>query len=236
MERVKDRLANAASFHRTTGLPYCTITYAQSIDGSIAAGAGCALAISGMESLKMTHSLRANHDAILVGIETVLADDPLLTVRLVSGEHPQPVVLDTNLRFPEDARILSNPKRPWLMTGNNICQNRRANLEQSGARVYPLRKNDSGQVDLSHLLRTLGELGIRSLMIEGGARVIAGFLEHRLGNQLIVTTSPMLVGGLRPVGMKSSDSSYPLLSQTVYEQWGADMVMASDLEWASYVQ
>lgn len=232
LERVRERLANADDFQKETGFPYCTITYAQSIDGSIAAGAGFPLMISGTESMKMTHYLRANHDAILIGIETVLSDDPMLTVRLVNGEHPRPIVLDTKLRCPTYARVLANPKCPWVMTGDDVCPNRKSELEQSGARVYPIRKNDKGQVDLSQALRTLGELGIRSLMIEGGARIIAGFLERGFGNQLIVTTSPMLVGGVRPVG-SSSSGKYPSLSHVVYQQWGPDIVMAADLEWSS---
>ncbi|MFD0669869.1 RibD family protein [Cohnella sp. GCM10027633] len=233
LERVRERLANADDIQRETGFPYCTITYAQSIDGSIAAGAGLPLAISGTESMKMTHHLRANHDAILVGIETVLSDDPKLTVRLVDGEHPRPIVLDTRLRCPTFARVLENPKRPWVITGDDACPNRKSELEQSGARVYPIRKNENGHLDLSQALRTLGQLGIRSVMIEGGARIIAGFLERGLGNQLIVTTSPMLVGGVRPVGNPSSSGKYPSLSRAVYQQWGPDMVMAADLEWSS---
>ncbi len=231
LERVRDRLACAGVYRQATGLPYSTIAYAQSLDGSIAASSGSSLAISGMKSLEMTHHLRAHHDAILVGIETVRVDNPLLTVRLVSGDHPQPVVLDTELRFPPEARVVSHPKRPWLMTGDPICPDRRAALEKLGVRVFPLGKDATGKVDLRQVLRTLGELGIRSLMIEGGARVIARFLELQLANQLIVTTSPMFVGGVRPVGTRPIDGHYPSLRDPVYERWGADMVMASDLRW-----
>ncbi|MFZ5443218.1 MAG: RibD family protein [Myxococcota bacterium] len=230
LERVRDRLAFAGRYHQATGLPYSTIAYAQSLDGSIAASSGSSLAISGTQSLEMTHHLRAHHDAILVGIETVRVDNPRLTVRLVSGEHPQPVVLDTELRLSPDARIVSHPKRPWLMTGDSVCSDRRAALEKLGVRVFTLGKDATGKVDLWQVLRTLGELGIRSLMIEGGARVIDRFLELRLANQLIVTTSPMFVGGVRPVARRPLGGHYPSLRDPVYERWGADMVMASDLE------
>lgn len=231
LRRMQTRIADAAEYHQATGMPYCTITYAQSIDGSIAASAGRLLALSGPESLVMTHNLRANHDAILIGIETVFADDPMLTVRLVGGEHPQPIVLDTNLRFPITARLLSHSKKPWLVTGDAVCPNRKVLMEQTGACIMPMPRNERGQVDLRYFLRSLGERGIRSLMIEGGARVIASFLELKLGNQLIITTSPLFVGGVRPIGTKSANFSYPTLSQPVYEQWGSDMVFASDLEW-----
>lgn len=230
--RIRTRLATAADFHARTGLPYCTISYAQSIDGSIATKSGGAIAISGADALRMTHRLRASHDAILVGIDTVLADNPLLTVRLVDGEHPQPVVLDSNLRFPAHARLLDNPKRPWVVSGEEHTHDvRKAALEQKGARVLHVPRNETGHIDLPQLLRRLGTLGVRSVMIEGGARVITSFLERRLGNQLIVTISPRLVGGLHPVGVRPDSCLYPALAQTLYEQWGPDMVLAADLEW-----
>ena len=140
--RLQARLADAAKYHQATGMPYCTITYAQSIDGSIATSAGDFLALSGPESLVMTHHLRANHDAILIGIETVFADDPMLTVRFVEWEHPQPIVLDTNLRFPTTARMLSHSKKPWLATGNNICPDRKALLEHTGVCILPMERNE----------------------------------------------------------------------------------------------
>lgn len=230
--RIQTRLAAAADFHARTGRPYCTITYAQSIDGSIATKSGGALAISGADALRMTHRLRASHDAILVGIDTVLTDNPMLTVRLVEGEHPQPVVLDSNLRFPTHARMLDNPKRPWVVSGEEHMHDaRKAALEEKGVRVLHVPRNGMGHIDLPQLLRCLGALGMRSVMIEGGARVITSFLELRLGNQLIVTISPRLVGGLHPMGTRPESCLYPALSQTVYEQWGADMVLVADLEW-----
>lgn len=233
LTRVQARLSGATEFHKLTGMPFCTITYAQGLDGSIGASTGRCLAISGKESLKMTHHLRAHHDAILVGVDTVLTDDPLLTVRLVEGTHPQPIVLDTNLRFPAHARMLANPKKPWVVTGEQINAEAKAELEQKGARVLPARKNEKGQIDLPRVLRRLGEMGIRSVMVEGGARVIASFLAHRLGHQLVVTIGPRFVGGIRPVGGTTDTCIYPNLGRTIYEQWGPDMVLAADLEWKS---
>lgn len=233
LSRVQARLSGAAAFHQSTGMPFCTITYAQGLDGSIGASAGGSLSISGKESLTMTHHLRARHDAILVGVDTVLSDDPQLTVRLVEGTHPQPIVLDTNLRFPVHARMLANPKKPWVVTGDQINVEAKAALEQKGARVLHVCKNGNGQIDLPRVLRRLGEMGIRSVMVEGGARVIASFLSHRLGHQLVVTIGPRFVGGVRPVGGATETCLYPHLDRTIYEQWGPDMVLAADLEWKS---
>ncbi|MCB0123506.1 MAG: GTP cyclohydrolase II, partial [Caldilineaceae bacterium] len=97
-------------------LPFVTLSYAQSLDGSIAAADGTPLRISGERAMTLTHMLRAAHDAILVGVGTVLADDPQLTVRLVAGSDPQPILLDTHLRTPVTARCLRNPRPPWLVT------------------------------------------------------------------------------------------------------------------------
>ena len=106
-------LDGAAAHHARTGRPLVTLSYAQSLDGCIAAGPGQRLSLSGPEALMLTHELRAAHAAILVGIGTVLADDPRLTVRLVPGSHPQPVVVDSRLRIPDDCYLLRHgPRRP----------------------------------------------------------------------------------------------------------------------------
>src|SRR5690606_10285843 len=99
------------------GRPFVTLSYAQSLDGSIAIRSGEPLVLSGPESLCFTHHLRSIHDGILVGIGTVLSDDPQLTVRHCEGESPQPIVLDSQLRIPSTARLCCLPdKRCWVLT------------------------------------------------------------------------------------------------------------------------
>ena len=110
-----EQLVAGAQEHRCRlGRPLVTLSYAQSLDGCIAARAGERLALSGPESMQLTHQFRAAHNAILVGIGTVLADNPRLTVRLVQGQDPQPVVLDSHLRIPLEASLLHNSRRPWI--------------------------------------------------------------------------------------------------------------------------
>jgi GTP cyclohydrolase II len=228
MEEIEALIAKAADHRQATGRPWITLSYAQSLDGCIATRQGKPLALSGAQSLKLTHQLRAAHNAILVGIGTVLADNPQLTVRLADGQNPQPVVLDSKLRFPQDARLLrDHPVSPWIVTGQNADPVRQELLEGVGARVLRLPTTTDGQVDLVALLDELGASGINSLMIEGGAGIITSFLHQRLPDLLVLTISPMLVGGLHAVGNlgESNVTRFLRLSQVGHEQLGQDLIL-----------
>ena len=215
------------------GRPYVTLTYAQSLDGSIAARRGEQTIISGPEAGKMTHRLRAAHDAILVGIGTVIADDPQLTVRLVRGKDPQPVIVDSRLRFPPWARLLRNGRRPWIATTEAADPARQATLEAAGARVMRLPAGPDGLVDLAALLEHLHRLRIRSLMVEGGAMVISNFLAGHLADRLVLTIAPMMLGGLNAVANlgQLNGRAMPRLSRPQYQALGKDMVLFGDLIW-----
>jgi len=195
------------------GRPAVTLSYAQSLDGSITTRRGQPLAISGPQSMAFTHRLRADHDAILIGIGTLLADDPRLTVRLVDGPQPQPIIVDSRLRFPLKARLTAE-----------------------GARIFRLpvdEEGGNGRIHLPSLLATLHQLGIRSLMVEGGARIITSFLAERLVDRLIVTVAPMLVGGLNAVGNLGhlNGHGFPRL-RNPHTQWlGQDMVLSGNVIW-----
>jgi riboflavin-specific deaminase-like protein len=205
-------------------LPVVTVSWAQSASGAIATADGRPLQLSGPESMLLTHRLRAMHDAILVGIQTVLADDPLLSVRLLPEPppHPQPrpVVLDSRLRFPLSARLLSREDRkPWIFSSDepgDATADRVRALEQKGARVFRVSRGPGG-LDLYPVLHALGSEGITSLMVEGGARVLRAFIAAGFADQLVVTISPSAVKGLQGPDM-------PGLVQSVTERFGADAV------------
>lgn len=205
--------------------PFVTLTYAQSIDGSIALP-GQRVAISGPESQKMTHELRASHDAILVGVGTVLVDNPQLTVRLTAGPHPQPIVLDSHLRLPLTASLLKHPTKHLWLAATRPPVDRAIALEAAGARILRLPADQVGRVALPALLDKLGELGIQRLMVEGGASVINAFLEQRLVNKLIVTIAPKLLGGSKAVGWLSNPSS---LANASFRLLGPDVIAEGDL-------
>ncbi|MDQ7784753.1 MAG: RibD family protein [Desulfomonilaceae bacterium] len=205
-----------------------TLSYAQSLDGSISARPGESLALSGEESLKLTHRLRAEHDAILVGIGTVLSDDPRLNVRLVSGENPRPVVVDSRLRLPLGSRLMTQESmRPWIFTRQEPDVNRREALEEAGATVITVPSNARGQVNLQAMLGKLADMGISSLMVEGGSRIITNFLYERLANYIVLTVAPVFVGGLHAVSdLGQSDPTCFLRLQDPSHTWiGGDLVV-----------
>ncbi|MBI5082054.1 MAG: dihydrofolate reductase family protein [Chloroflexi bacterium] len=202
--------------------PFVTLTYAQSIDGSIAARDGAPIRLSCDESMKMTHELRASHDGILVGVNTVINDDPLLTLKQMDGVNPQPIVLDSTLRIPLTARLLKHPSHPLWVAASRPDPQRQTQLEALGARIIRADSDSRGHVNLASLLDQLGELGIKRLMIEGGATVIQSFLTQHLADKLIITISPQLLNGLKI-------DSTATLDNVQYRQLGIDLIVEADL-------
>jgi 3,4-dihydroxy 2-butanone 4-phosphate synthase/GTP cyclohydrolase II len=226
----------------TTGgaRPIVTLCYAQSLDGSITVNRGSPLAISCPESLLLVHELRAAHDAILVGIGTLLADDPRLTVRMVAGEDPQPVVLDSRLRTSPQAVVFKNShRRPWIMTSMQSDGVRQEMLQAAGARVVRFPSTERGLVDLPAMLVYLKQAGVRHLMVEGGAQVITSFLSERLVDQVVITLAPVMIGGqpavenllhyhgqLTPADKDCDNlNCFALLRDVNYKPYGQDLVV-----------
>jgi 3,4-dihydroxy 2-butanone 4-phosphate synthase/GTP cyclohydrolase II len=231
-----DRLLAGAQAHRSqTGRPLVTLSYAQSLDGCIAARAGEKLALSGPESMQLTHRLRSMHDAILVGIGTLLADNPRLTVRLVQGRDPQPVVLDSHLQIPLEASLLQNPCLPWIACLDTADPKKAELLAGMGVNILRTGADGAGHVSVPVLLERLADLGIDSIMVEGGARVISTFLRLRLVDRVVLTISPVFLGGLRAVGQdvfaaqSGSPGLYPRLEEMGVEQLGGDLIVWGNL-------
>jgi 3,4-dihydroxy 2-butanone 4-phosphate synthase/GTP cyclohydrolase II len=181
--------------------PLVTVHYAQTIDGRIASRTGDARYVSGEESLRLAHELRAAHDAVLVGIGTVLADDPKLTVRLVPGDSPVRVVVDSQLRIPLNANVLSAETRTIVVTTLAASSERAAAIRARGAEVLRVKTDPDGRVDLRDLLARLRADGIRSLLIEGGRGIITTALRERLVDRFTVAIAPKVIGeGIAAVG------------------------------------
>jgi diaminohydroxyphosphoribosylaminopyrimidine deaminase/5-amino-6-(5-phosphoribosylamino)uracil reductase len=185
-------------------LPFVTVKYAQSLDGRIATSTGDSQWISGPAALRLAHKLRAEHDAIIVGIGTVLADDPELTVRLVKGPDPLRVVVDTELRTPLEARVLAggSAASTLIATGENVDKRRLSKIQNLGAEVLRLPAASNGsRVDLRCLLAELGRRGITSVLVEGGRRIITSMLTARAVDRLVVVIAPKVIGqGTEAIG------------------------------------
>ena len=213
--------------------PFVTLSYAQSIDGSIAVHNGDSCSLSCNESMEMTHWLRTQHDALLVGVNTILVDNPQLNVRYCKGENPQPVVLDSALRIPLDARILGNTdKAPVIITTDTASIEKRQQLVEHGARVYTVLSDDSGRVKLKAALQLLKELGLITIMVEGGAAIIDEFLSAQQVNYCVITIVPQLIGGLKAVENPCRpDHKSPLsIFDCKYHPLGSDLIVLGALK------
>ncbi len=201
--------------------PFVTLSYAQSLDGSIARARGEPLSISSPESMRVTHELRAWHSAILIGRGTLEADDPRLTVRLVEGSQPQPVVLDSRLQARSAGKIFDHPKLPWFVCG--LQAENRDLAARAGALVQVALEKD-GRVSLPATLQALHQRGIESVMVEGGAEVITAFLSQGLADVLVLTIAPLLLGGLRGLEVQTTPTRPTRVVDMVWAHYGADLV------------
>jgi diaminohydroxyphosphoribosylaminopyrimidine deaminase/5-amino-6-(5-phosphoribosylamino)uracil reductase len=216
--------------HRTTGMPFVTLKWAQTLDGRIATAKGSSRWISSPESLKLAHQLRAVNDAILVGVSTVIKDNPELTTRLVKGRNPLRIILDSMLRIPLDAKVLQNQDKAKTLVAATprAAKQKLAALQKMGIEVLITPPDKEGRVDLTNLLKTLGKREITSLLVEGGGEVITSFLRLNLVDNLVAIIAPKLLGkGTDAVGdLNIADlaKAYQLNIEKVYRS-GVDIVM-----------
>lgn len=178
-----------------TGLPFVTLKLATTLDGMIATAGGDSKWISGEEERVMVHRLRAEHDAVMVGIGTVLADDPLLTARLVTPRRqPTRFVVDSNLRIDPGAHVLRPDARTVVACRRPAPEERRARLAASGVLVWELGDDGRGGVRLGELFRLMGNEEMTSLLVEGGRRLAASVVREGLADKIIFCIAPKLLG------------------------------------------
>ena len=182
--------------------PSVTVKIAQTLDGRIATRTGQSQWISGDAARAFAHELRAGHDAVLVGIGTVLHDDPRLTVRLVPGPDPLRVVADTQARIPLECNLLGQgAAQTVVFVGEMAPAERVARVRECGARVLTAQQDEQGRLDLGDLLARLAADGVRSVMVEGGSGIITSLLSGGLVDRLVVSIAPKVLGsGLDAVG------------------------------------
>jgi diaminohydroxyphosphoribosylaminopyrimidine deaminase/5-amino-6-(5-phosphoribosylamino)uracil reductase len=192
------RLNEAFATHVQTGKPLVLLKIAATLDGRIATRTGDARWVSGEQSRQFVHRLRHRVDAIMVGVGTVIADNPSLTTRIdgEAGIDPVRIVLDTHLSIPENARLLhlDSPARTLVVTGGSVDPERRRRILATGASVISTDTADRG-IHLPRLLERLGDDNITSLLIEGGSRVAASALSANIVDRLYLFLAPKFLGG-----------------------------------------
>jgi diaminohydroxyphosphoribosylaminopyrimidine deaminase/5-amino-6-(5-phosphoribosylamino)uracil reductase len=182
----------------TTGLPHVSIKLALSLDGRIATRTGASRWVTGPEARAKVQELRAQSDAIAVGIGTAIADDPRLTVRDpdFAGRHPRRVIFDSSLRLPADCRLVQTTDAApvVLITTPEASEDRAAELAALGCEIARVAATAEGRVDMESALRYLAQSGVVSLLIEGGAELAGSALASRLVHRLHAFVAPVLLG------------------------------------------
>lgn len=223
----------------TSGIPFVTAKFAMSLDGKIATKSGDARWISGELARKQVHGLRYTSDAIMVGINTVLADDPRLTSRCgVKGgtarKQPLRVIVDAKARIPLTARLFGEPGSTLVAAGRRVSSEERAAFAQVGAELFELPSAE-GLVDLKELLKALGEREITSVLVEGGGILLGSLFDSGLVDKVVVFIAPVIIGGSEAktaVGGKGVDrvADSIKLKRISVERLGDDIMVSGYVE------
>ncbi len=219
----------------TSGLPFITAKFAMSLDGKIATQSGDSQWISGDEARHYAHSLRYTNDAIMTGVNTVLADDPQLTARCCGGrggtakKQPLRVIVDGKGRTPLTARVFSEPGETLLVLGRQARPEEKAAFAQVGAELLELPSVE-GYIDLKGLLEVLGKRQITSILVEGGSILLGSLFDQRLVDKVIVFIAPIIIGGEKAKtavggkGVAKVAGSFKLV-HVIEERFGQDIMV-----------
>jgi diaminohydroxyphosphoribosylaminopyrimidine deaminase/5-amino-6-(5-phosphoribosylamino)uracil reductase len=211
LEQEARRLNEAYVKYITTGMPFVTLKIAQTLDGKIATASGESQWITGEKAREEGHRLRDANDAILVGINTVLKDDPSLTTRISNGRDAVRVILDSRLRIPLASKVLTqkSASKTIVATVAAASATKMKRLREAGADVLTV-KSSRGRVDIRDLMKKLAKQGVVSVLVEGGAEVHASAIKAGIADKTVVFIAPMLmtgtdslcaIGGLSPTSL-----------------------------------
>ncbi len=181
--------------------PFVMLKVAATLDGKIATRNGDSKWISGEASRRFVHRIRDQVDGVLVGIGTILRDDPLLTARRKQGREPYRIVLDSRLKIPEEARVFEHSASEVILATTPLAPREKIErLEERGTRVLVVDSKE-GRVDLKSCLAKLGEIGVMSLLVEGGSQVNGSFLDEGLIDNFLLFFSPKVTGDPEGLGI-----------------------------------
>ena len=196
LEAEATKLNEAFIKHVTTKTPFVTLKIAQTLDGKIATASGESKWITGEESREEGRRLRDINDAILVGINTILKDNPSLTARIPGGRDPIRVIVDSRLRIPLNAKVLiqKSQAKTMVATLSNVPESKIKKLQDIGAEVLTI-KSVLDRVDLQDLMKKLGKKDIMNVLIEGGAEVNASALKSSIVDKIVMFIAPTIMTG-----------------------------------------
>ncbi len=179
--------------------PKITLKFAQSLDGKIAAQTGDSKWLSNPKMLEFAHELRAKNDAILVGINTILKDDSLLTVRRVKGQNPIRLILDSNLKISLESQIIKTANKIktiiFISNKTKISDEKQKFLDKKNIKTVKIKNVDENLgLDLGEILEHVEKIGVKTLLVEGGSKVITNFIKNDLFDRIYIVFSPILIG------------------------------------------
>ena len=223
--------------YMTIGMPFVTLKIAQSLDGRIATTTGHSQWITSYEARVEAHRIRSENDAVVVGIGTVLADNPQLTVRHVPGKNPYRIILDSQLQIPFDGHLLTdeNVSKTIVATVSDNAE-KIARIKGMGAHVWQFEQNANGNILISQLLKKIAKTQMSAVMVEGGAKVITSFFKEKMVDHLVAAIAPKIIGAgvetIGDLGIRSVDDSIELRNMSV-EKLGPDIIIRADVVFKS---
>jgi|TARA_B100001964_G_scaffold244993_1_gene329255 diaminohydroxyphosphoribosylaminopyrimidine deaminase/5-amino-6-(5-phosphoribosylamino)uracil reductase len=214
-----------------TKRPFVILKLAMSLDGKIATSTGDSKYITSRTARTYVHQLRNDVDAIMVGINTIIRDNPILDSRLVKGKNPTKVIVDSTLKISERAKVLKDPSKVIIATTKKAPKKKIDKLHQKGVQILVL-KPEAGLVDLKELMKELGKSGITPVMIEGGAELSGNAIKEGIVDKILMFTAPKIIGnGLGPIknlGIKKINKAINL-KNIVTKKIGNDLLVEGDL-------
>jgi len=215
--------------------PFVVLKVAATLDGKMATRNGDSKWISGEASRRFVHKLRDQVDGVLVGIGTVLKDNPMLTARIRGGRDPYRIVLDSRLKIPEEAKVIgTSPSKAIIASTELAPKDKIEKLEKRGVQILILDSKE-GRVNLKSCLSKLGEMGMMNLLVEGGSQVNGSFLDEGVIDKLLLFLSPKLIGDQQALGIFGGKGASNLQKATALKEikakrMGEDILLEGYLE------
>lgn len=227
LEKEAKNLNEAYTKFMKTKRPFVILKVAMSVDGKIATSTGDSKYITSREARTYVHQLRSEVDAVMVGLNTVLRDNPELTPRLVKGKDPMKIVVDSKLKIPNNCNLMKNPAKLIIATTNKAPKSMIKKFQQKGINVI-ITKSKNGFVDLDNLMKQLGKHEITSVMIEGGSQLNSSAIKEGVVDKALIFAAPKIIGNgigaIGSLGIKKIDKAINLKNPIV-KKIGKDVLI-----------